>query len=292
MAIQTDKVVGLADLALGEDAERFEVLLDLNEDTLDEVSDSMREILWKRVVHERPDLRSRVLVALTRQETTRSGAMLIGLAMSEASWRHEDTVPLIVARAEGIDQDTLDEVLYTLAPQSLYRYLEQDSPVIRKVLEHLLDVHGLDCWTQGIAGAAQAGYDLVQLMVEQLHVMAESGADGDELRHNGQRVLEALLAGGCSLERPTVMDVGGTPVACASALHVACIQEDHEPTHDAIAVELLVNHGADVDRVLTHRNAPRGAGLEALLRHPKMRARALSRIAGASQARSGGQSRM
>lgn len=283
---------GVADLALGQDPARFEVFLDLNGDALDEASDSTRDLLWRKVVDERPDLRQRALVALTRQQTTRSHDMLIGLAKTEHSWFHDDTVPLILDRAAEIDQDTLDEVLYFLAPQAVYRLLEQDSPVIRKTLSWLLETHRLDLWTQGGAGQAQAGYDLVQLAVEQLHVLAITGIEEEELRQCGNRVIEVLLAGGCSLERGTVMDVGSTAVACGSALHVACVQEDNEPTSGAIAVELLINHGADIDRVVTHRNAPRGAGLQALQRHPKMRARTLSRMAGITQARPGSPGRM
>ena len=272
---------GFAGLSLGQDPGRFETFLADNPQ-LDGATEMEWQTIWRMTTDERPDLRERVLRGLTSQETNRSGRMLFEVAQSAGSWEREDNFSLILERAGQIDQETLDEVVYGLTIHTLNAYMAEDGAVPKALLSTLLTQYGQYAWVQGRAGSSQAGmgYDLVQMCTEQLHTHAISGETPEELRAGGERGLGLLLASGCTLDRAVVVDDFGAPLLCASALHLACYLEDNEPTHDAVAIELLVNFGADVDLVLNHRNAPRGAGRDALLRHPKMKSRELAELAG------------
>lgn len=150
--------------------------------------------------------------------------------------------------AEGaLAQDVLDRLW---APPGLEQLQPRENPVVR--------------WTV-----------LLRMLADQTEVVGHP-EDLDGVTARADVVLARLLSHGLDLERGGSMQVNGQDVPYQSALDAACqVLEDTKAGKTAVA--LLINHGADVDRVLALDIG--ATARETIENHPRLVARRLNAVA-------------
>lgn len=116
---------------------------------------------------------------------------------------------------------------------------------------------------------------LLRMMADQPEGVAAL-EDLEGVTHRAEGVLTRLLGHGFDLEMGGTMDLNGQDVSYESALHAACLILENTLAGKT-AVGLLINHGANVDRVLALDIG--AASRQTIESHPKLVARRLETVA-------------
>lgn len=267
-----------------------EAFLDTIQDDL-QVSDltSQHLHLWDTVVTHAPQFRERCLLALTTQDTTYRPENLLKLAETWSCWNDPDTILLLMQRAKSIGGDAYQDMHSFIFRRMISQYYLHLDEHAKRHLDHLFEqlIHQFD-------GFGWTGYDEGKPNPKQLHPLMKyaihHGASmvsifSSNLDHmgpfqeRGAELMALLVAVGFNPNLPTHVTIEGNHYSCVNALHLAALLQDHHPNMGP-TIETLITLGAEVDPVLAHRHAPKGAGLAAIQKHPKLRAKNLLEFSG------------
>lgn len=109
----------------------------------------------------------------------------------------------------------------------------------------------------------------------------------DEILSRVERAVNMIIGHGADIEKPTSFIDAREDIdlSLTGPLHLACIlhENDEEEKSHGIGIQALLNCGADWNSVLEHRNAPKGAAISLIEKHPAFKRQKLLEIGSSKQ---------